>query len=691
MRESLRVQFQPPTFSFEDEGYMPLENPSLSTKNPRMSHTLQPAEMNHPTSGEPVHSGKEQKKSRSKETGFLKKKTKNVKGMFRSNEHKEETPDSVRAPGQLAPPQTQSAPRKQSVQANTPSVLAKQREVGKGDNIATLNREAIGIERQWSIGITEDRTDVLQPRAPKHSDIKPTSTTVTRRATNDPNNQKPTSSVSGPSQLGPIAIPVQNASLTSLRTSHVVYDAAPLDFIDSSLVPKRSNGPSLPILPYEQRPGQQLHNGNGSSNHKSPNDELGIAQERNKSLEEQLQVARENLAHAQNLDRNHQALLNEHEQVLQDVANLEAERDHAANEAVQLAQANAGLLEDVRTWHSRFNLANKELLEARADISSGSKVDDKWFSMQWNDLQVKIESLSHQYFLGHFSRPGNSILDRAKGSRTDRIDDQPSKAITRLTSSYARYLKSDQDRPLLIQAFLWCVLVNNVFDHAAYHDGGFYWAGQSRSLLYHLRLEVQPVRPTRHKDALPYTPSEKQRLERETRDYHKWRAETAIMMLAREPVTKRLRNISGDMVSFIAEIIDELAPYIVVSKERPLTAIEPDLKEQLRIILTAAIEIDAEIARQRSRVFCEQWRGGTESEPFWGFPPNAEDTETVSTPDQRKSGFRTPAHPVVELIVQPALFREGNQYGEQYDVKHVLSKAKVVVGENLALPAGRRW
>jgi hypothetical protein len=691
MRESLRAQSQPPPFSSEGRTHTPAEKSNHLARDLRMLHASKPAEMIHPTSPEPSQSVKEQKKSQSKDGSLLKKTKAKTKNMFRGSEHKEESPDYIRTASQCSPPQTQSAPRKQSMQANTQIVPTKQREIGKGDNIATLNREAIGIERQWSMGITEDRADDPQPRAPKHPDVKPPSTTVTRRAMNGQHNQKSLASVSGPNHLGPSAIPVQNASLTSLRTSHAAYEVAQLHFDDSALVPNRSNGPSVPILPHEPRSAQQLYNGTESNNHKVLNDELGVVQERNKSLQEQLQVAREDLAHVQHLDRDHRALLSEHEQVLQDVANLQAERDHAANETVQLAQANAGLLEDVETWHSRFNLVNKELLEARADISSGSKVDDKWFAMQWGDLQVKIESLSHQYFLGHLSRPGNSILDRAKGSRPEKMESQPSKAITRLTNSFARYLKSDQDRPLLIQAFLWCILVNNVFDHAGYHDGGFYWAGQSRSLLYHLRLEVKPIRPRRHKDAPPYTPSDEQRMEKETKDYHKWRAEMAVMMLAREPVTKRIRNISGDLVSLIAEVVDELAPYVVVSKDRPLAAIEPDLKDQLRIILTAAIETDAEIARQRARIFCEQWRGGIDSEPFWGFPVDPDDTETISTPDQTKGGIKTLMNPVVELIVQPALFREGNQYGEEYDVKRVLSKARVVVGENLALPSGRRW
>lgn len=687
MRESLRVQDRPSAPLYEIERFAHPDTKGLCTKEIRLSRGLQRTNMNQPTSPGPTHGGQEQKKSQSREKGFLKK----TKHLLRGTEQKEQKPDNVRAPGQPQPIQAQKPPRKQSSQAPSSPMPTKQREAEKGDSIAILNMEAEGIQRQWSMGITENKDEIPHSGALTHLDTEVESMTVSRRAMNGHNHPVPPAAVGGQIHHGPSAVPMQNASLTFLRAPHAANETAPLHSGNSALVTKRPNVSPLANTQHGQQLGQQSCIGIDSQNHKMLKSELEAVKDQSNLLQKQLRAAQEQLSHVQHLDREHQALRSEHEQVLQDVDDLQAARDHAANEAVKLAEENTGLREDVKTWHSRFSLVNTDLLEARADNTSSSKVDDKWFGMQWGDLQVKIEALSHQYFLGRLSRPGHSILERAKGSRPEKLENQPSKAITRLTDSYSRYLKSEYDRPLLIQAFLWCVLVNSVFDHSSCNDGGFYWAGQSRSLLYHLRLEVKPIRPLRHKDAQPYTPSDVKRLEKEMKDFNKWRAETAIMMLAKEPVTKRIRNISGDLASLIAEILDEIAPYIVVTKDRPLAATEPDLKEQLRIILITAIEVDAEIARQRARIFCEQWRGGIDSEPFWGFPVNPEDSETITTADQKKSGAKSPANPVVELIVQPALFREGNQYGEEYDLRHALSKAKVVVGENLALPAGRRW
>jgi hypothetical protein len=619
------------------------------------------------------------KKSQTQNKGFLS----HLKGKISGKEH-EQAPEVTRTPGNFQPPPAQTPPRKHSIPTHQQPVSTKIQSPKSEEDIKILNKEAGDIERSWSIDVVGNKNGNQQPQGTMQPNAMHGKAAVSRKPMNGHIPAKETN------YLSLAKVSLSNAPLTALRHPDHTYAIEPHHFSERSSTLEQTDITSELYHQKEPHARPESSDMTRSQSQELLQREKNVLKQKNQKVQEDPDTTEEkaNQVHSQEMEV--EALRLTLAQDRENLRILQEERDRAASDVTQLTEENVKLQEDVMTWRNQFNLVNDALIKLQVDLTSASKVDDKYFVGQWREIHVNIESLSLQYFLSRSSRPFNSMLDRVKGSRPDKSESQPVKAITQLAESYTRYLKSEQDRPIIIQSFIWSTLVNKIFNHKGCYDGGFFWAGQSRALLCHLSDEIKPIRPRRQKDYAPLTPSDIKRLKEETRTFHKWRAETAIMMLAREPVGKRIRNINSEIGALITEIFEAMAPYILTDKDKSATVAEFDIKEQLRIIVTKAIETDAEMAKQRAWIFCEQWRAEMDGDPCWGFRPKSEDTDIVTSPEQSKSGARLPVDPFVEIIVQPALFRKGNQYGEEYEHRHVLCKAKVIVSENPASPISRR-
>ncbi|OAK94929.1 hypothetical protein IQ06DRAFT_62476 [Phaeosphaeriaceae sp. SRC1lsM3a] len=368
---------------------------------------------------------------------------------------------------------------------------------------------------------------------------------------------------------------------------------------------------------------------------------------------------------------------------LGDAKQMASELDNARNScersrenAEKLGNDVAQAQEDLLDWQGRFGLVNNELLQLRSNLDK--HVSDKWFQSQWKVLHTRIEAVSDQYFVGRQSRFQGSILSRGKGMRPDKLEIHPSISLTRLTNEHAWYLGSEHMRPLIIQAFIWWVLVNRIFAHMACDEWGFFWAGQSRDLLYHLKRQILPPRPRDWPQSDPVT---LQRMEADARNYHTWRATTAMLLVARTSVDKRIKTVQDLIIDLVGDVLQAVSPYIVVPKGTSPGAAEDGFCKQLEAIFVEAIKTDAEMAQQRAWIYCEQWRAHREGDPLWGFACSPDEAEIIQTVDQSRGRRAQATGSCIELIVQPALLRDGNQYGEKYATQQVLCKAKVIAGE----------
>jgi hypothetical protein len=410
--------------------------------------------------------------------------------------------------------------------------------------------------------------------------------------------------------------------------------------------------------------------------------DLEVAQFEKEQFQRQLENVQK-MAHERNASL--VLLQKSHDDVVQELHGLRLAHDRLISDVAQLGNLNSELEADVLSWQTQFDIANNELLQLRSNLSN--HVSDKWFQTQWKDMHVKIENLSNQYFVGRLSKASNPMKSRGKGSRPDRLENQPAVLLARLTNENARYLASDRERTLIIQAFIWWILINRVFAHTSCDDQGFYWAGQSRELLYHLKRQIRPPRP---KSWSHFSSNDLRRMESNAKNYHQWRATTSMLLLSREPVDKRINNIRGLMDDLITDVFYAVSPYIVVTKQVSLAAAETGLCSQLEAILLQATETDAQMAQQRAWIYCEQWRAPMEGDPQWGFKLDSDEAEIIETPEQAKGRRTHFKDPCVEMIIQPALIREGNQYGQEYATREVLCKAKVVVGESTFPPIPHR-
>lgn len=400
---------------------------------------------------------------------------------------------------------------------------------------------------------------------------------------------------------------------------------------------------------------------------------LQIAQYEKQNLQRELdkmtQLANEQGEAIASLERSREDMASE----LDNARNsCERSREHAAKLGNDVAQAQ----EDLLDWQGRFGLVNNELLQLRSNLDK--HVSDKWFQSQWKVLHTRIEAVSDQYFVGRQSRFQGSILSRGKGMRPDKLEIHPSISLTRLTNEHACYLGSEHMRPFIIQAFIWWVLVNRIFAHMACDEWGFFWAGQSRDLLYHLKRQILPPRPRDWPQSDPVT---LQRMEADARNYHTWRATTAMLLVARTSVDKRIKTVQDLIIDLVGDVLQAVSPYIVLPKGTSPGAAEDGFCKQLEAIFVEAIKTDAEMAQQRAWIYCEQWRAHREGDPLWGFACSPDEAEIIQTVDQSKGRRAQATGSCIELIVQPALLRDGNQYGEKYATQQVLCKAKVIAGE----------
>ncbi|ORY19151.1 hypothetical protein BCR34DRAFT_659799 [Clohesyomyces aquaticus] len=406
---------------------------------------------------------------------------------------------------------------------------------------------------------------------------------------------------------------------------------------------------------------------------------VSILESEKKSLEFGLAEANRVLATVQN----HQAIVTEKQARIRnletELENLRVDHTRAVKDITRITREKEQLEQDLVQSRATFQTVNNELLDLKAGLNTG--ITETYIIDQWTVLQGMIENVSRAYFLGRLTRQPGLIVNRPKGSQMETAPRHSPSTLMSLARDHERYTGSKNHRPLIIQAFIWWTLTNQVFDHTEGFSKGLLWAGAFRNALSELEGELRPLRP---QESPRNNPNLAKRYELEARAFHKWRSTTAITLMNQRSIKQRAQ--ADDIYGVASSILKEVSTYIVCENmER--TKVEKNLREALKDIVLAAVTLDSEIHQHRARIYCEQWTClGIRTNPVWGFSFRDEEMEWIHGPDPPK---KEPRDPAVELVVQPALYREGNPYGEEYWTKKVLCKAKTVVGENPIQPQFR--
>jgi hypothetical protein len=278
------------------------------------------------------------------------------------------------------------------------------------------------------------------------------------------------------------------------------------------------------------------------------------------------------------------------------------------------------------------------------------KSEEKTLIEELHALRYEIRIWSEEYFSGPIKASSKRPhLHRAK------------ELFSTLTDNYDAYLKNPEDRPLLIQAYIWSKLQQKIFSNWA-KGCGYVWAGKLGD------KKLRTINDTLRKAV---------RNEEEAEQYHHWRSMTVNLLVPQvdgkwrptfdaAPVLKRISR-------FCSRTRRKLRPW----STQPLRT----GKEQLHTIVSASVALDLKMKRQRADYRFVTFTGGRKDQ-YWGYGFYESEMEDVyDEEDEHSSGgygtYIGAKGRKVELALAPALERCGNANGHVFDQSFILVKADV--------------
>lgn len=162
--------------------------------------------------------------------------------------------------------------------------------------------------------------------------------------------------------------------------------------------------------------------------------------------------------------------------------NWELEQERQQKEYMH--QENQRIQVERDSIHKEWIQAADELSELRAARSH--KIDDGYIEGIWKLLKYEVKNWAMVNFGGEL-----------RGSLRTRRRDETILAIERTanTTNGRKYLRSGSQRPTIVQAVVWAILLEDVFESPS-RDGGFLWAGGDACHLRALRKNHQPRKPS---------------------------------------------------------------------------------------------------------------------------------------------------------------------------------------------------
>ncbi|KAF2814240.1 uncharacterized protein BDZ99DRAFT_380058 [Mytilinidion resinicola] len=284
----------------------------------------------------------------------------------------------------------------------------------------------------------------------------------------------------------------------------------------------------------------------------------------------------------------------------------------------------------------RWKLAARELnkIQRQGQGSGFYQVTDNYLIDLITRLRYNIRNIAIQYF----SEP----LDRVRRPLENSVLYATLESTTPGSDKFFEYLLSSAQRPKIIQAFFWNVLVDDVFNR-------FRWAGRGSRSMWKLYSILKP--DTEGKTYL--NPEAEKR-------FHVWRANTVGLLL--DSMTRELSHeVDEEVQQWKAKTIDQVEAVIYWYRS-------PDsegYQEEFLRILDEALELDKEISRQVTGVrflFHEQ-----ESNPV--FDPSMMELEK----DEKVSGGKQK----VSLVTSPAVVKRGKSTGESFNEATLLLRMEV--------------
>ncbi|KAF5627567.1 hypothetical protein F25303_10757 [Fusarium sp. NRRL 25303] len=276
--------------------------------------------------------------------------------------------------------------------------------------------------------------------------------------------------------------------------------------------------------------------------------------------------------------------------------------------------------QDVIKFRKLWKKAAMEHDKFRASGQGFYQVTDEYLVELVNHLRLNIRDLSIQYFDGIAFKG-----DRFTFYEPDYFNHLSNTTLER--KGFMRYLESSTRSHEVVQAFLWRVIVHEIFER-------FEWLGAGTSDDFrHLRHGLKPPLLANTQEGSPPLPNHEAE-----RKFHSWSSTTISMLLTSIDVEKANNYMKRRTDHHVNRIINTVDNLLRKDKEK-------SFKNQLSAIITEAFALDKEISRQVARVI---WRfNGSQQE------------ENVD------HAHAAPSKP--GLVMAPAVFKRGKSTGEGFD------------------------
>ena len=283
------------------------------------------------------------------------------------------------------------------------------------------------------------------------------------------------------------------------------------------------------------------------------------------------------------------------------------------------------------------------------------RIADEVFISSWGKLRYDIKNWAATYFAG---KPRNNLRDWFRGKPD----------FSRLSGDYKAFMRSENYRYLLIQAFLWQQLIENVFNDTY---NGLYWADQTHKGLRLIQNRLNP-QMTAIDHSIRDVLEARARGDNDLKEYHTWRAKTTQLLLAQEQSPHCMYNRINKLVG---KLSFDLQPYA--------KSIDDKIDRPLKDIVMTAVDLDSKMKTQKAVFTPRLYFNGEESLCF-GFPFDCSSMELIdetlgcSSTEfiDKDEDAQKPLS--VELVVSPALLKTGNSMAEEYQTHHILVKAQVL-------------
>ncbi|KAI1059103.1 hypothetical protein LB507_004153 [Fusarium sp. FIESC RH6] len=321
-----------------------------------------------------------------------------------------------------------------------------------------------------------------------------------------------------------------------------------------------------------------------------------------------------------NLDTRLKQLERELEEKNRNLQELQQECNDLKNELDEKSATEA----DIRKiWKKTA----KELNKLRANSQGFYQVTDEYLAEQINYLKIGIRDFSIQYF------DGKSI---PKGVMTETNPDYwPHFKSSASERDLGRYLKSPKNCHKLVQAFLWRVIMKELFYR-------FDWLGKEYYNAFNRVWEgLLPRKMIDHeRRPLPVDPEAE-------RKFNCWRATTIAMFLDSLDQKKVDLELKRRTDEYVRRIFNTLRDLVKRDEEK-------GCKDQITAIINQAHALDKEINRQAGYV---RWIGDIQ---------------------QTKTGIHVQRVKQDGIVLSPEVLKRGKSTGEGFDQETTL--VEMVVG-----------